>query len=110
MKKSIEDYERDIAELKEAIRRDHGLAVAQRIFQKATPSKRGIKADKDLLMLADYLLSGLSVQRYATMLAKKNKTNPYAVEKQIHRIKKRLAPFYLKYTEWAQAVTQRFQD
>ena len=85
--RSLEDCERAVARLKATIRRHHGPGVIPHLFLKDMPSQRSIKANQNLLILARYIASGLSVQRYAKEMAERYKTNPKALDKHIRRLK-----------------------
>ena len=81
----------------------HGLAAARGLFLKATPSKRDVKAEKNITLMVAHILSKLSVRQCAVELAERNKslprdrrfgpygtTNAKTLEKQIRREKKRM--------------------
>jgi hypothetical protein len=102
----IQDCKRAISELKMVILNMYGAAAARRLFADATPSRRGVKTDKNAFLLAEYLLHkryGGSVKRCAKDLAEANKrlprewrygpsgsTVPATMEKQLRRQIKRM--------------------
>jgi hypothetical protein len=103
----IEDCKRAISELKMVILKLYGAAAARRLFADATPSRRGVKTDKNAFLLAEYLRRykhyGRSVKRCAKDLAEANRrlprewrygpsgsTVPATMEKQLRRQIKRM--------------------
>jgi hypothetical protein len=87
--------------LRTKIEEEHGHPATRRIFTEMIRTKRNLAAEKNLTLMVLYISSGLSVEKFATVLAKKNKTfppgrrygptgstNPTTIAKQIRRQKK----------------------
>jgi hypothetical protein len=81
----------------------HGPVMAECLFAERAQSKRNARDMRNVWLLIRYLRSGLSVKKFATKLAEKNKslsrhrgpnggTSAEAIEKQIRRLKKSTPP------------------
>jgi hypothetical protein len=72
--KDLEDCRRVFRELLYHVSKHHGPVAARRLFVEMTPPKRALQEAQNDLLLAEYVESGLSVEKFAEGVAEKNKS------------------------------------